>query len=99
MLWKEDTPVSVELLLRARQCPCPYCRLAPFPCFFVPEDEGSYYHEFSLLARPGGLWTPNCWSGTLLHIEALRILSASSSMSENCLLPGTQHHRDAHGSP
>lgn len=99
MLWKEDTPVSVELLLRARQCPCPYRRLAPFPCFFVPEDEGSYYHEFSLLARPGGLWTPNCWSGTLLHIEALRILSASSSMSENCLLPGKQHHRDAHGSP
>jgi hypothetical protein len=78
MLWKEEIPVSIELLLWARQCPCPYLRLAPFPCFFVPEDEGSCYHDLSLLARPGGLWTPNCWSGTLLHIEALRIPSASS---------------------
>lgn len=28
MLRKEETPVSLELLLWARHCPCPYCRLA-----------------------------------------------------------------------
>lgn len=28
MFWKEETPVSIELLLWSRHCPYPYCRLA-----------------------------------------------------------------------
>lgn len=82
MLGKEEIPGSVEHLLWARHDPCPYWRLAPFPCFFSARSSGKLcYCDLSLLARPGGLWIPNCWLGTLLHIETLRTPSASSSVS------------------
>lgn len=86
MFWKEETPVSVELLLWSRHCPYPYCRLAhaftagwpmpllqalpmpslqagtlSFTCFLSARSSGKLcYCDLSLLARPGGLWAPNC---------------------------------------
>lgn len=53
----------------------PQAGILSFPCFLSARSSGKLcYRDLSILARPGGLWIPNCWSRTLLHTEALRTL-------------------------
>lgn len=52
--------------------PMPLLQVASFLCFLHARSSEKLCHcDLSLQARAGGLWTPTCWSGTLLHVRVL----------------------------